>query len=102
MRNRLSALRENACVNNYWKQVGPPRWIRLSLLLWAAACSRETDSGFESGWTDEAERVWIGPEYWANPMQDWRLANGRIENIVAGGDGTLFRCFRNQVLAVCS
>ena len=40
---------------------------------------------FQSNW-DEAERVWIGPEYWANPLQDWRLANGRIENTVSGGN----------------
>ncbi len=72
------------------KKSGRFGWIRFSILLWTAACSQGVDSGFESGWTDEAERVWIGPEYWANPMQDWRLANGRIENIVAGGDRNVF------------
>jgi len=25
------------------------------------------------------DRVWIGAEYWTNPLQDWRLANGRAE-----------------------
>ena len=24
-------------------------------------------------------RTWIGPEYWANPLMNWRLADGRIE-----------------------
>lgn len=24
-------------------------------------------------------RAWIGPEYWANPMMNWQLSNGRIE-----------------------
>jgi len=31
-------------------------------------------------------RPWIGPEYWANPLQDWRLHDERIECIQAGGD----------------
>ncbi len=36
------------------------------------------------------ERPWIGPEYWANPMQDWRVNNGRVECFVSGGDRNLF------------
>ena len=24
-------------------------------------------------------RTWIGPEYWANPLMNWRLSEGRIE-----------------------
>ncbi|MCA9072220.1 MAG: twin-arginine translocation pathway signal, partial [Planctomycetaceae bacterium] len=24
-------------------------------------------------WSDVPERVWIGPEYWANPLQDWKI-----------------------------
>ncbi len=29
------------------------------------------------------ERVWIGPGYWSNPLQDWRLHDGRIECMTA-------------------
>lgn len=29
---------------------------------------------------------WLGPEFWANPMQDWRRVSGRIECHVSGGD----------------
>ena len=25
------------------------------------------------------ERVWIGPDYYANRLMDWRLRNGRLE-----------------------
>ena len=32
----------------------------------------------------QAERVWIGPEFWANPMEDWRLARGELE-VLRGG-----------------
>ncbi len=29
-------------------------------------------------------RSWIGPEYWTNPLMNWRLSNGRIENTHGG------------------
>ncbi len=32
----------------------------------------------------EVERVWLGAEYWANPLQDWRLNDGRMECVVSG------------------
>ena len=35
-------------------------------------------------------RPWIGPEYWANPLQDWQINDGRIECFVSGGDRNLF------------
>jgi len=31
-------------------------------------------------------RVWVGRQFWANPMQDWRVADGRLECVVSGGD----------------
>lgn len=39
---------------------------------------------FRSAWTTSPDRIWAGPEYWANPLQDWRVASGRLENIRAG------------------
>src|SRR6266478_4803311 len=39
--------------------------------------------GFFSRWDQSHDRVWLGPEYWANPLQDWRVAGGRIECIKA-------------------
>jgi alkaline phosphatase D len=35
-------------------------------------------------------RAWLGPEYWANPLQDWRRSEDRIECHVAGGDRNVF------------
>lgn len=35
-------------------------------------------------------RSWLGPDYWANPLQDWRWNDGRIECIVAGADRNVF------------
>ena len=41
---------------------------------------------FASGWHVTPDRVWIGPEYWANPLQDWRIAGGRLECTKAAPD----------------
>lgn len=38
----------------------------------------------------KTKRTWIGPEYWANPLQDWQLNKGRIECIQSGGDRNVF------------
>src|SRR4051812_19262627 len=35
-------------------------------------------------------QVWLGPEYWANPLQDWRKADNRFECHAAGGDRNVF------------
>jgi hypothetical protein len=49
-----------------------------------AAPSREAD--FRSNWPAGVERPWLGPRYWANPLQDWRLADGRAEMVNASGE----------------
>jgi len=36
------------------------------------------------------ERPWPGADYWSNPLQDWRVRDGRLECIVPGGDRNLF------------
>jgi alkaline phosphatase D len=41
---------------------------------------------FHSAWPHDAQRPWPGPEYWTNPLQDWRIANGRLECFSPGGD----------------
>ena len=39
---------------------------------------------FGSSWS--TDQTWLGPEYWANRLQDWRVAGGRIECVTGGGD----------------
>ncbi|MBI1903839.1 MAG: alkaline phosphatase D family protein [Planctomycetia bacterium] len=39
---------------------------------------------FASQFADSHDRVWIGPEYWANPMEDWRVHQGRLECLRGG------------------
>jgi alkaline phosphatase D len=55
---------------------------RLSPLLHAG----EPAAAFRSTWDRSLDRVWLGPEYWANPLQDWHVANGRIECLNAAAD----------------
>ncbi len=43
-------------------------------------------SNFQSRWHETPDRVWIGPEFWANPLQDWRIADGRLECVHAAPD----------------
>ena len=41
---------------------------------------------FHSAWPHNASRQWPGPEYWPNPLQDWRVSEGRLECFSPGGD----------------
>ena len=43
-------------------------------------------AAFRSDWDACPDRVWLGPGYWANPLQDWQIANGRIECVNAAAD----------------
>lgn len=47
-------------------------------------------AGFKGSWSREDDRSWLGPEYWANPLQDWRVRGGHIECHLPGGDRNVF------------
>ncbi len=63
--------------------------LSAALVLALGSCGGPSAS-FESQLDSSVERPWIGPEYWANPLQDWRLKDGRIENFRPGGDRNVF------------
>ncbi|MEN9360857.1 MAG: hypothetical protein RL095_2392 [Verrucomicrobiota bacterium] len=42
-------------------------------------------SGFASAWHREFDQAWLGREFWSNPLQDWRIAAGRLECRSSGG-----------------
>ena len=46
-----------------------------------SALTPETAAKFEDDWTAQPDRTWIGPSYWANRLQDWRVRDGRVECI---------------------
>jgi len=56
------------------------------ILLLALAAGPAAGAEFHSAFRADVERVWLGADYWANPLQDWRLANGRIECVVSGAN----------------
>ena len=59
-----------------------PASILLLLAIAAAGCSgAETAVRYAASFPDDVSRVWIGPDFYANRLQDWRLQNGRIEAI---------------------
>jgi alkaline phosphatase D len=46
-------------------------------ILVSAADASGTE--FRSAWPGDVRRNWVGPEFWANRLQDWRIADGRLE-----------------------
>ncbi len=38
------------------------------------------------GWSRTHDRVWLGGDCWANPMEDWRIVNGAAECQTTGGN----------------
>jgi len=54
------------------------------------AASPAAAVGASAAPSDQDDRPWLGPEFWSNPLQDWRLQNGRMECFVSGGDRNVF------------
>ena len=53
-------------------------------MIVAAVCSTAAADEFSSAWPRDIERTWIGPEYYADRLQDWRIRDGRLECVEAG------------------
>lgn len=39
----------------------------------------------QTPWSTCPDRVWLGADYWANPMEDWQVVNGEAECKIGGG-----------------
>ncbi len=48
-------------------------------VLFLVLCARTHAAEFSSHFTTTHDRVWIGSEYWANPMEDWLVQDGQLE-----------------------
>jgi alkaline phosphatase D len=69
-------------------------------------------AAFRSAWPTGVERIWPGPEYWTNRLQDWQIRGGRLECLlpaadrnvhlltrtIAPGSGTLLSSVRTGVV----
>ncbi|HUT09431.1 MAG TPA: hypothetical protein VMY42_02960, partial [Thermoguttaceae bacterium] len=70
-----------------------PRLLHVKCLLLSAGTilgalgpSGGEAADFRSAWPDDAYRVWIGPQYWANRLQDWQIRDGRLECLEASAN----------------
>jgi hypothetical protein len=55
-------------------------------LVFAACRGGEQPIEFSSKWSDGLDRIWIGADFWANRLQDWRVSDGRLECLVSAYD----------------
>ncbi len=53
------------------------RIYSLLFLFFSVACSNHDATQDESGF-GTGSRHWIGPDYWANPLQDWEMQDGSV------------------------
>jgi alkaline phosphatase D len=61
--------------------------ILLALILMLFSCNSTDDKiHFKSNWDAMNDRTWAGPDYWANPLQDWQVRDGKLECIRQGAD----------------
>ncbi|MCP4453020.1 MAG: hypothetical protein GY809_16280, partial [Planctomycetes bacterium] len=57
--------------------------ICLSILFGVAGCQTiNVSPGYESRWSTHNDRIWLGEQYWANRLHDWRLIDGHLECVV--------------------
>lgn len=40
---------------------------------------------FRSTWHNDHDRIWLGSDVWANPMEDWKVVEGAAECVTPGG-----------------
>ncbi|MEZ4829350.1 MAG: alkaline phosphatase D family protein [Bacteroidia bacterium] len=65
--------------------------LALLFALSLLSCRRDTDSTpvFSSLWP-QTQRTFLGPDYWANRLQDWQINAGRIECLVSGPNRNVY------------
>ncbi len=55
--------------------------IVYSFLVLACFTCPCLSANYSTDWSDVPDRTWVGPEFWANRLQDWQISNGRLECI---------------------
>ncbi len=50
----------------------------LPIILMTISCNREKQT-YQSDWHQQPDRIWVGPDMWANRLQDWRLEDGKLQ-----------------------
>ena len=62
----------------------------IGLISFLFSCNMHMENEFTGKLPNDINRTWIGPEYWANPLQDWQLNDGQMECVVSGGFRNVF------------
>jgi hypothetical protein len=57
--------------------------IILILVLFFGCQQNKFVGIYKSDWPKDIHRTWIGPDYWANPLQDWEIENGKLKCLVS-------------------
>lgn len=57
--------------------------LAASTLLPSALGAITEAEPFQSSWQEDPDRTWLGDAFWANPLQDWQVREGRAECIAA-------------------
>jgi alkaline phosphatase D len=57
-------------------------FVLITGFLAGSSCATRQDL-WVSQWPESITRTWVGPEYWGNRLQDWRLHQGRVECLVS-------------------
>ena len=65
------------------KRTSPAFFLAILLGAFLSSCTPRGSNSFSDAFPAGVSRTWIGPDYWANPLQDWQLRDGRIECLVA-------------------
>jgi alkaline phosphatase D len=74
-------------MSKYVYQVPHKRLLFIIPLVLCSSCFSWAQADvYNSPWDRQYDRPWVGREYWANPMQDWRINNGRLECLNLGSD----------------
>ena len=60
--------------------------IRVIAPLAAALFASFSTAQFKAGWAKSLDRRWCGAEFWANPLEDWRVKDGRLECLRGGAN----------------
>jgi hypothetical protein len=62
-------------------------WLFAISLLTISACQNES-STVEYDFNSLNDRIWVGEDFWSVPLEDWSVANGRLEFNGAGQQNT--------------
>jgi len=54
-------------------------YLSLFLLFILYSCEKLKITRFNSDWQKSPDAVWVGPDFWANRLQDWSVRDGKLE-----------------------